>query len=114
MNTHCAARTHVKRQHFHVYQPLPGSTATFAADSTGAGPALHERAERVSGAVSCMVPCHNASDHLEALLPALREVLTSCAARWETPLVSDGNADATAAVLARWGQCPASSPEEKA
>jgi len=61
---------------------------------------------RESGAVSCIIPCHNEARNLEQLLPRLRDTLQACAHPWEVILVDDGSSDATSLVLAKWAQTP--------
>ncbi len=61
---------------------------------------------RLTGSLSCVIPCHNEAASLTQLLPPLLDVLRSCAVNWEVILVDDGSTDGTAALLSHWAQRP--------
>ena len=52
--------------------------------------------------ISCIIPCYNEADNLDALLPRLLGTLVGMTDAWEVVLVDDGSFDATAQCMARW------------
>jgi glycosyltransferase involved in cell wall biosynthesis len=88
--------------------PAEAELRSHATDPTvqSPGDATTGTLRRLTGSLSCIVPCHNEAESLAQLLPQLRETLQSCAPAWEVILVDDGSTDATAMVLSRWAQTP--------
>ena len=59
---------------------------------------------RAPDSVSCVIPCKNEADNLEALFARLEPVLAAKHKQWEIILVDDGSTDGTPELMSHWAQ----------